>query len=74
MDASVGNPKNNMFEYATKDRSPSLGGVLVTYLLNHPDFQYLFKERVAYLFDNELSKQVLKRKLTYYKFAICPCY
>jgi hypothetical protein len=72
MDASVGNPKNNMFEYATKDRSPSLGGVLVTYLLNHPDFQYLFKERVAYLFDNELSKQVLKQKLTYYKLLFAP--
>ena len=44
MDACVGNPKFNMFDFATKDRSPLLGGELVTFLLNQPDFQKLFKD------------------------------
>ena len=72
MDASVGNPENNLFEFATKDRSPLLGGVLVTYLLNNPEFQVLFKDRVSYLFENDLSKKVLKEKLAYYKLLFDP--
>ncbi len=72
MDAAVGNPNMNMFEFATKDRSPLLGGVLATYLLNHPAFQASFRERVVYLFENDLSKKVLKEKLASYKLLFDP--
>jgi hypothetical protein len=66
MDACIGSAKKNMFTYATQDRSPALGGVLITYLLKQPEFQKLFKLRVNYLFENELSKENLLIKLTKY--------
>ena len=72
MDACVGSPEKNMFEFATKDRSPALGGVLVTYLLKQPEFKEKFKERVKYLFDNELSSENLLKKFNYYKTFINP--
>jgi hypothetical protein len=72
MDASVNNPEWNMFEFATKDRSPSLGGELVTYLLNQPDFKILFKERVNYLLVNDLSTSMLLRKFNFYKHLFEP--
>ena len=72
MDACVGNPKFNMFDFATKDRSPLLGGELVTFLLNQPDFQKLFKNRVAHLLDNDLSQEMLKEKLYHYQMLFEP--
>ena len=72
MDACVGSPKKDMFSIATKERSPALGGVLITYLLNQSEFQELFKLRVKYLFTNELSKKNLLSKLNNYKIWFEP--
>ena len=72
MDACIGSVKKDMFSLATKDRSPALGGVLITYLLNQPEFQDMFKLRVNYLFKNELSKKNLLSKLNNYKIWFEP--
>jgi hypothetical protein len=72
MDACVGDAKKDMFSIATKDRSPALGGVLITYLLNQPEFQELFKLRVNYLFQNELSKENLLIRYVCYKSLFEP--
>ena len=63
MDACVGNPTLNMFEYIQKDWSPALGGVLINYLLKQPEFEKLFTERVNYLLKNELSSENLMAHL-----------
>ena len=72
MDACVGGVKKDMFSLATKDRSPALGGVLITYLLNQPEFQDMFKSRVNYLFQHELSEGNLTEKFLYYKSFFQP--
>ena len=72
MDACVGNPKTNMFDFAIKDRAPKLGGVLVTYLLKQKAFQIVFKKRVDYLLLNDFSTQQLLNKLQYYEDLFNP--
>ena len=72
MDACVGKPKTNMFHFAVKDRSPSLGGVLITYLLKQKEFQVVFKERVEYLLQNDFSTERLMQKFIYYENLFNP--
>ena len=72
MDACIGSVEKDMFSLATRDRSPALGGVLITYLLNQPEFQDMFKLRVNYLLKNELSKKNLLSKLNNYKIWFEP--
>ncbi len=72
MDACVGSPKKDMFSYATKDKSPALGGILITYLLNDSEFQNMFELRANHLFKNELSKENLIKSFNYYKYFFKP--
>ena len=66
MDACVGSSKFNMFEFSTKDRSPALGGILITYMLNQPEFKKLFIARAEFLLKNNFSSENLK--IHFYKF------
>lgn len=60
MDACIGSAKFNMFNFVLKDRSPALGGVLISYLLKHEEFKNLFISRANILLDNNLSTQNLE--------------
>lgn len=55
MDASIGTPKFNMFNFIVKDRSPALGGVLYSYLLHQNEFRTNFTNRANYLLNHDLS-------------------
>ena len=72
MDACVGNPGFNMFDYIQKDWSPALGGALINYLLNQTEFEVLFTKRVNYLIENELSSENLMTNLLQFKKSFSP--
>ena len=59
MDASIGTPKFNMFNFIVKDRSPALGGVLYSYLLHQNEFRTNFTNRANYLLNHDLSASKL---------------
>ena len=72
MDASVGNPKFNMFDYVQRDWSPALGGELINYLLKQNEFEILFTKRVNYLLENELSSENLMAHYIEFKKSFSP--
>ena len=72
MDASVGNPKFNMFDYVQRDWSPALGGELINYLLKQTEFEILFTKRVNYLLENELSSENLMAHFIEFKKSFSP--
>ena len=72
MDACVGNPEFNMFDYVQRDWSPALGGELINYLLKQTDFEILFTKRVNYLLENELSSENLMAHFIEFKKSFSP--
>ena len=72
MDACVGNPEFNMFDYVQRDWSPALGGELINYLLKQSEFEMLFTKRVNYLLENELSSENLMANLIEFKKSFSP--
>ncbi len=60
MDACIGSAKFNMFDFVLKDRSPALGGVLISYFLNQEEFKTLFISRANFLMKNHLSPKNLE--------------
>ena len=60
MDACIGSAKFNMFNFVLKDRSPALGGVLISYLLKQKEFITLFISRANFLMENDLSPKNLE--------------
>jgi hypothetical protein len=67
MDACIGYPKDNMFEYAIEKKSTALGKIFVTYLFNQKEFVLAFKKRAEYLLNNDFSTTQLMVKLKTYK-------
>ena len=49
MDACIGSAKFNMFDFVLKDRSPALGGVLISYFLNKKNLKlFLCLEQIFF--------------------------
>ena len=67
MDACIGYPKDNMFEYAIEKKPTALGKIFVTYLFNQKEFVLAFKKRAEYLLNNDFSTTQLMVKLKTYK-------
>lgn len=66
MDACVGHPDDNIFEYAIEKNPKSSGKVFVTYLFNQKEFVSAFKKRAEYLLDHDFSTtQLLSKFKTY---------
>ena len=72
MDACVGKPEFNMFDYIQRDWSPALGGELINYLLKQTEFEMLFTKRVNYLLKNELSSENLMANFIEFKKIFSP--
>ena len=66
MDACIGHPDDNIFEYAIEKNPKSTGKVFVTYLFNQKEFVTAFKNRAEYLLDNDFSTTQLMGKLQTY--------
>ena len=67
MDACIGHPDDNIFEYAIEKNPKSTGKVFITYLFNQKEFVTAFKNRAEYLLDNDFSTTQLMGKLQTYK-------
>jgi hypothetical protein len=67
MDACIGHPDDNVFEYAIEKNPKSTGKLFITYLFNQKEFVLVFKKRAEYLLDNDFSTTQLMLKLNTYK-------
>jgi len=72
MDACIGYPKDNMFEYAIEKKPTALGKIFVTYLFNQKEFVLAFKKRAEYLLNDDFSTTQLMIKLKAYKNVFEP--
>jgi hypothetical protein len=72
MDACIGYPKDNIFEYSIEKKPASLGKIFVTYLFNQKEFVLAFKKRTEYLLENNFSTAQLMFKLNTYKKIFDP--
>ena len=72
MDACIGSAKFNMFDFVLKDRSPALGGVLISYFLKQEEFKTLFMSRANFLMENHLSPKNLELQFLNMKKQFSP--